>query len=287
MEKEKRMTHSFYLDDAMKYGMQEAVILKNISHWVEVNRANERHFHDGRYWTFNSVKAFCELFPYLSRRQIERILNKLVDCGALVKGNYNQHKYDKTSWYTTSDMISPNGGKDFTETCKGNHQTVEPIPDINTDVNTDIKHSCEEKEPKNKINYELVKENWNNFVKNNSLPKILNITSSRREKIKKRMSESGFDFQKILDEIAVSDLLLGKKGTWSVKFDWIFENDSNYTKILEGNYRNKGAVVDKLAPPPSKFIEIPEEKELTQEEKDEAKSRFAQLRKNIGENING
>jgi hypothetical protein len=58
------MIHSFNVEDAKKYGVIEAVLLSNFRFWVLHNKANKRHFYDGRFWTFNSVSAFEELFPY-------------------------------------------------------------------------------------------------------------------------------------------------------------------------------------------------------------------------------
>ena len=59
------MIHSFDIEVAKKYGITEAILLNNINFWIEKNKANEINFYDGYYWTFNSKKAFSELFPYL------------------------------------------------------------------------------------------------------------------------------------------------------------------------------------------------------------------------------
>ncbi|WP_175691832.1 hypothetical protein [Burkholderia anthina] len=62
-------THSFAIADAEQHGLPAAVLLYNLRFWIGHNRANERHQRDGRTWTFNSAKAFAELFPYLSEDQ--------------------------------------------------------------------------------------------------------------------------------------------------------------------------------------------------------------------------
>lgn len=97
------MTHSFDIDVAMEYGVNCAIILQNLYYWVEKNRANEKHFYDGMYWTYNSVKAFEELFPYLSSKQIRSALSKLIDEGIIVDGNYNDSAYDRTKWYAITE----------------------------------------------------------------------------------------------------------------------------------------------------------------------------------------
>lgn len=77
---------------------------------------------------------------------------------------------------------------------------------------------------------------WNSF---SQLPKVKALTDSRKKKIKSRLSETAFDYQKAIPMILESDFLLGKTGKWKASFDWFIENDSNYLKVLEGNYANK------------------------------------------------
>ena len=70
------MEHSFDIDIAVKVGVNAAVIYNNILHWVKKNAANRENFHDGYYWTYNSKKAFAELFPYMTDRQVRTALEK-------------------------------------------------------------------------------------------------------------------------------------------------------------------------------------------------------------------
>ena len=128
-------THFFDIKVAELYGVNCAVILENIYYWIEHNKANGTNFHDGRYWTFNSTKAFKELFPYLSKKQIETALNKLREEGILITGNYNQLKYDRTLWYAITEKgysILLRGEMDITTGENGNDSEVTPIPYINT-----------------------------------------------------------------------------------------------------------------------------------------------------------
>ena len=83
------MPHCFDVEIAKKYGILEAILLNYFRFWIQKNEANEVHYHDGRYWTYNSIKAFCELFPYASKKMIEKAINHLVEEGLLVTGNYN------------------------------------------------------------------------------------------------------------------------------------------------------------------------------------------------------
>ena len=93
------MEHSFDVEIAKRYGIPCAVLLKNIYFWIEKNKANNKNYYDDNYWTYNSKKAFAELFPYLNERQIDYALKKLIDEGIVITGNYNKVAYDRTLWY--------------------------------------------------------------------------------------------------------------------------------------------------------------------------------------------
>lgn len=95
--------HMFNIKIAEKLGMVEAVLLHNIQFWVEKSKANNKHFYQDRFWTYNSAKAFAELFPYLSEQQISRALKRLTDEGWLLKDNFNNNPFDRTNWYSLSD----------------------------------------------------------------------------------------------------------------------------------------------------------------------------------------
>ena len=83
--------HSFKVEDAKDYGLAPAVILFSLQFWINHNITNQTNFHDGEYWTYNSVKAFEAQFPYLSGKQIRTALKKLEDAGVNQTGNYNKN----------------------------------------------------------------------------------------------------------------------------------------------------------------------------------------------------
>ena len=84
------MNYMFDGKVAMEFGVDGAIMLQNLYFWIKKNEANNKHYHDGRYWTYNSTKAFSELFPYWSEKQISRILTNLENNGAIIRGNYNK-----------------------------------------------------------------------------------------------------------------------------------------------------------------------------------------------------
>ena len=132
-------THFFDVHIAELYGVNCAVILQNIWHWIRKNEANDKNFFDGTYWTYNSTKAFKELFPYLSQKQIETALKKLRDEKILITGNYNAMKYDRTLWYAITEKgksILLTGEMEITTKGNGFDAEGEPIPYRNTDLKT-------------------------------------------------------------------------------------------------------------------------------------------------------
>lgn len=100
------MINSFDTDVAMKVGIVPAILYKNIQYWCEKNRANEMNEHDGIYWTYNSIKAYCEQFPYLTAKQIRKALGDLVEAGYIKTGNYNDDPRDRTKWYADASIIN-------------------------------------------------------------------------------------------------------------------------------------------------------------------------------------
>jgi len=137
-----KLNHMFDVDIATQYGVNAAIILNNLYFWCEHNRVNGKYFFDGLYWTYNSNKAMQELFPYMSGRQIDTAIQKLVDAGIVVKGHYSANKYDRTMWYALTST-----GFSIMQKCKidtkeksnrksGNGKST--ITDINTDINTNI-----------------------------------------------------------------------------------------------------------------------------------------------------
>jgi len=145
------MHHSFDIEEAVKHGLEKAIILTNIRFWLTKNKANNKNAKEGFYWTYNSSTAFAELFPYMKPRSIRKWLNDLEDEGVLKSGAFNKSAYDRTKWYTipsefhvtvNASASDANGAE-----CNANQSesdangcafSCQPIPDISTDVNKDI-----------------------------------------------------------------------------------------------------------------------------------------------------
>ena len=57
------MQHSFDIIIAKEYGVLEAILINHLEYWIAKNASNQKNFYDGKYWTYNSIKSFNQLFP--------------------------------------------------------------------------------------------------------------------------------------------------------------------------------------------------------------------------------
>lgn len=244
------MKHLFDVEIAVKYGINAAVLLENIGFWVKQNEANETNYFDGHYWTYNSRRALRELLPYMSERQINTAISKLVDDGLVLTGNYNKSPYDRTLWYTLTDKGKAILHFDIIEKKEMSNerlQNVTPIPDINTDINTDINliesTNVDSKDfPSEKSSpapYDKIRGLYNSICK--SYPKCTRLSAGRKKAIHARI-KSGYtveDFEKVFRLAEQSRFLKGGNDrNWHADFDWLIK-DTNMAKVLDGKYQDR------------------------------------------------
>lgn len=98
---------TFDKEHAVEYGVNGAIFLSHIFFWLSVNRDANRNYHQGKFWTYNTVKSYSEIFPFWSEKQIRTIIQKLEKQGAIVSSKFNRKNFDNTKWYTLSDKLYP------------------------------------------------------------------------------------------------------------------------------------------------------------------------------------
>ena len=163
------MYHQFNTKIAKQYGLEESILLENIYFWVKKNKANNQNYHNGKYWTYNTVKAFNELFDYIPETKIYRTLKNLEKCGLIEIDEFNENKYDHTKWYTVTEKTLKLFDDDFKNE-KSNLQ--------NTKISiTDNKHSY-----LNTDNKQQIKETARRFIIP-TLEEIQNYCNERQNKI--------------------------------------------------------------------------------------------------------
>ncbi len=105
-------------------------------------------------------------------------------------------------------------------------ETTSPPPSREKDAEVDFKKVIE-----------LYHENCQSF------PRVFKLSDARKAKIRIRLEEMKNDYsvlEKIFKKMGDSKFLKGdNKNGWKASFDWVFENERNWVKIIEGNYDNK------------------------------------------------
>ncbi len=91
--------HAFSLAIATKYSVPIALWLQNLAFWTENNLALNINIHDGLCWTYVTLEAVGDKFPYMTKSQRETMINNSIKEGLVIKGNYNKNHYDRTLWY--------------------------------------------------------------------------------------------------------------------------------------------------------------------------------------------
>lgn len=96
-----------------------------------------------------------------------------------------------------------------------------------------------------KIDYAAVKEYWNrkHDETKSAMPPITLMTENRKVMVKARLRQCKGDVKTLyraIDIAMASDFMNGNnKRVWVGKFDWIFGNEQNFAKVLEGNFNNE------------------------------------------------
>jgi hypothetical protein len=94
---------------ATRLGLNEAIVLQQVHFHIqgkyktvkEKDRADDRSWIEGTFWTYNSYPEWQESdFPFWSASTIERTFKKLEKQGILRSGSFNKMKTDRTKWYT-------------------------------------------------------------------------------------------------------------------------------------------------------------------------------------------
>ena len=121
----------------------------------------------------------------------------------------------------------------------GNNVTAE-LPDVTlcyTDKEKEIEID-KEKEKREKTDYEQIARMYNDTCV--SFPRLTSLSDARKKAIKARLNTYSIDDFKRLFELAESSTFLkgGNSRNWSATFDWLMK-DSNFAKVLDGNYNNK------------------------------------------------
>ncbi|MDO5293341.1 MAG: phage replisome organizer N-terminal domain-containing protein [bacterium] len=101
------------------------------------------------------------------------------------------------------------------------------------------KEEDKDKNKKESINYQQIADMYNDTCI--SFPRLKSLSDNRKKAIKARLHKYSIeDMQEVFTKAEASDFMKGSNNrNWTANFDWMMK-DSNFVKILEGNYDNKG-----------------------------------------------
>ncbi len=126
--------------------------------------------------------------------------------------------------------------------------TLDMLHNFLETVTQDLKECNVEKrrEEKNREEYSesvicSIQTKWNDFCAiNKSTSCVKELTKTREAKLKSRLKNHLFNIDEIISSLNEQPFLLGDNDRkWTVSFDWIIENESNFIKVLEKQYVSK------------------------------------------------
>lgn len=97
------MIHCLDTEVADKVGVYAALIYNKIIDWCKYHKERNEFFFDGHFWMYNSRSSWVAHFSYMSDKNIQTALEKLVNSGLIIKGNYSENKFNRTNWYALAD----------------------------------------------------------------------------------------------------------------------------------------------------------------------------------------
>jgi hypothetical protein len=121
--------HAFIVEEAVKYGVEKAVLLQHIRFWCVQNEGKDTHEHDGLVYMYQSAQDMHKHYPYWSRQKISRLLRDMEAEELIKSGNFNKVQYDQTKWYTITLECSDLNNRIS--------KLEQPIPDTKQDTKTD------------------------------------------------------------------------------------------------------------------------------------------------------
>jgi DnaD/phage-associated family protein len=169
---EKNDVSSLLIDDkplvvlpslAVKIGLSESIFIQQLHYWLK----DSNNIKDGFKWVYNTYEDWSIQFPFWSISTIRRIITKLEKANLIIIGNYNQLKIDNTKWYRINyemleDMSRPPVQNEQTECSEWTEEEVNlnrPLPEITTEITTEIKNKKEEAPARDVNPFEFFEQN--------------------------------------------------------------------------------------------------------------------------------
>lgn len=224
---------------------------------LEILGGSEGHFYDCKNpnnWAYLLAKTRT------TEEQARNILETLLELGKIDKELWKRRQIiwcehfvqNISSVYKMRRMETPRKPAVEPEEPEQENVSLQGNPDPLKLQASETDKEKESKEKERKVNTygEIptgeIADLWNSVC--SAFPKVIKLNDNRRKKIKLRCGEWGCKTkeeclakaQELFERVSESNFLRGEnKSGWQATFDWVFENPSNWVKVLEGNYANE------------------------------------------------
>lgn len=179
----------------------------------------------------------CEM----SRRSVCNHVKKLTEDGFLVVKNRFEKNEQKSNIYhiklsqkdgvknlhTPSETVAQGGSENSA------HRTSHSLYPLHQEEGADADNS--NRNEKSFCTRKEMQEWWNTMAIQFGLPQIKAISDARWQKVKTRGRELWLCRNTIIDEVRESNFIRSRS---FFTFDWLIVNDTNWLKVIEGNFRD-------------------------------------------------
>lgn len=119
------------------------------------------------------------------------------------------------------------------------HRALHCNNNVTNNVTIDNRYKIlDNRDNRKDINYKQIKDLYNEICV--SFPRLTVLSDKRKQTIKARLNSYSFEqIKEVFEKAETSDFLKGKNNRdWQANFDWLMK-DSNFAKVLDGNYDKK------------------------------------------------
>jgi hypothetical protein len=86
---------------AKNIGLNEAIVIQQLHYWIMINKRQNKHLINDRYWIYNTLETWQkDTFYFWSIDTVKRTFKKLEKNELIITANFNKKGYDRTKWYT-------------------------------------------------------------------------------------------------------------------------------------------------------------------------------------------
>jgi len=236
------MEHHFDIEHAESYGIEEAILINHFIFWLTKNKANHKTIKEielkidekiqrvKRVFTYNSVSAMQEIFPYMNDKKIYRVIESLIEQKVIVRKYFNSNSYNRTSWYCFYDeghFLKMGNGKD--KNGKSNSQKQEmDLPETGNHYKDNNKDKEKDNNKDMEPNSLTITQQLKDFAKSNNLVYELNFREDQKSQ-SKLVSELSITNEQVLKQVErLKPILADSKCDW-----WSKTNSFGFNYMLK------------------------------------------------------